>query len=350
VSASHRVCIFLFFLSLPVFPQQPETPARRANERHMTLDVVVTDKAGTAQPGLQQADFTLEDNKQPQTILSFKAVDGTVAAPEPPIEIILVIDRVNTSFQSSANERQQVEKFLRQNDGHLAQPVSLVFFADSGTQLGKTATRDGNALIAAINQSDSSLRTIRRSEGAYGAAERLELSIRALNGIAAFEASKSGKKILIWVSPGWPLLTGPRIDLTAKQHQAVFNEIVAASTALAQARITLYSIDPLGTADAGGLRTTYYQEFVKGVNNERKALYGNLGLQVLATQSGGRVLNSSNDVAGEIGTCIADANAFYVLTFDAPAADGPNEYHALDIKMGRPGLKARTRTLYYAQP
>src|ERR1700733_14547083 len=115
MSASHRVCIFLFFLSLPVFPQQTETPTRQANERHMTLDVVVTDKAGTPQPGLQQTDFTLEDNKQPQTILSFKAVDGTVAAPDPPIEIILVIDRVNTSFQSSANERQQVEKFLRQN-------------------------------------------------------------------------------------------------------------------------------------------------------------------------------------------------------------------------------------------
>jgi VWFA-related protein len=316
----------------------------------MTLDVVVTDKSGTPQPGLQQTDFTLVDNKQPQTILSFHAVDGTVAAPDPPIEVILVIDRVNTSFQSSANERQQVEKFLRQNDGHLAQPVSLVFFADSGTQLGKTATRDGNALIAAIDQSDSSLRTIRRSEGIYGASDRFELSIRALNGLAAFEANKPGKKIVVWISPGWPLLSGPHVDLTAKQHQQLFNEIIGASTALSQARITLYSVDPLGTADAGGFRTSYYEEFVKGVNSERKALFGNLALQVLATQSGGRVLNSSNDISGQIATCIADANAFYVLSFEGPAADGPNDYHALEVKIGKPGLKARTRTLYYAQP
>jgi VWFA-related protein len=316
----------------------------------MTLDVVVTDKSGKPQSGLQQQDFTLTDNKQPQSILSFRAVDGTVAAPDPPIEVILVIDRVNTSFQSSANERQQVEKFLRQNGGHLAQPVSLVFFSDSGTQMGNTSSRDGNALATALDQSDSSLRSIRRSEGIYGAGDRFELSMRALNSIAAFEANKPGKKILVWVSPGWPLLSGPRMDLTTKQHQQLFDEIVAASAALWQARITLYSVDPLGTADAGGFRTSAYLEFVKGVNTERKALFGNLALQVLATQSGGRVLNSSNDIADQIATCIADANAFYILTFDAPAADGPNEFHALEVKIGKPGLKARTRTLYYAQP
>jgi VWFA-related protein len=316
----------------------------------MTLDVVVAGKSGTAVPGLQQQDFTVTDNKQPQSILSFRAVDGTVAVPDPPIEIILVIDRVNTSFQSSANERQQVEKFLRKNDGHLAQPVSLVFFSDSGTQMGNTSSRDGNALATALDQSDSSLRSIRRSEGIYGAGDRFELSMRALNSISAFEANKPGKKILVWVSPGWPLLSGPRMDLTAKQHQQLFDEIVAASTDLWRARITLYSVDPLGTADAGGFRTSAYLEFVKGVNMERKALFGNLALQVLATQSGGRVLNSSNDIADQISTCIADANSFYILSFDAPAADGPNEFHALEVKIGKPGLKARTRTLYYAQP
>jgi VWFA-related protein len=138
--------------------------------------------------------------------------------------------------------------------------------------------------------------------------------------------------------------------LTNKQHQQLFNEIVAASAALWKARITLYSIDPLGTADAGRLRTNYYQEFTNGVNKENKAEAGNLALQVLAYQSGGRVLNSSNDIAGEITTCLADANAFYVLSFEAPPADGPNDFHGLEVKVTNPGLKARTRTLYYAQP
>jgi VWFA-related protein len=344
-----RVWMVLWCLSLPAFPQQSETPARGAANRHLTLDVVVTDKSGTPVPGLQQQDFTVLDNKLPQTILSFRAVEGTTAPADPPIEIILLIDRVNTSFQSVANERIQTEKFLRQNGGHLAAPVSLVFFSDSGTQM-QNATRDGNALIAAIDQSDSGLRSIRRSQGIYGAGDRFQLSLRALNSIAAFEANKPGKKMLIWISPGWPLLSGPRIELTTKQRQELFNEIVTASTALWRARITLYSVDPLGTADAAGLRTTYYQEFLKGVSAEKQAQAGNLALQVLAYQSGGRVLNSSNDIAGLIASCLVDMNAFYVLSFDSPPADGPNEYHGLQVKIDKPGFKTRARTVYYAQP
>src|ERR1039458_7959648 len=77
---------------------------------------------------------------------------------------------------------------------------------------------------------------------------------------------------------------------------------------------------------------------------------GDLALQVLAFQSGGRVLTSGNDVAEEIARCVQDANAYYVITFAPPAADGPNEYHALEVKIGQPHLKAQTTAGYYAQP
>jgi hypothetical protein len=98
------------------------------------------------------------------------------------------------------------------------------------------------------------------------------------------------------------------------------------------------------------LGTSFYGQFSKGVKGARQVQIGNLGLQVLAVQSGGLVLNSSNDVAGEIATCLTDANAYYVLSFDGAAGDGPNEYHALEIKIGKSGLTARTRSGYYAQP
>jgi hypothetical protein len=55
-------------------------------------------------------------------------------------------------------------------------------------------------------------------------------------------------------------------------------------------------------------------------------------------------------VAGEIAACVADANAFYVLSFDGVAGETPNQYHALEIRLGKPGLTARTRSGYYAQP
>jgi hypothetical protein len=101
---------------------------------------------------------------------------------------------------------------------------------------------------------------------------------------------------------------------------------------------------------SGGLYRDYYKAFTKGVTNRKQVQGGNLSLQVLAYQSGGLVLNSSNDIANEIATCIADAKAYYALTFEAAPGDGPNEYHALEVKLDKPGLLARSRFGYYAQP
>jgi hypothetical protein len=39
-----------------------------------------------------------------------------------------------------------------------------------------------------------------------------------------------------------------------------------------------------------------------------------------------------------------------VLTFNAPPAAHANEYHGLEVAIDKPGLTARTRTGFYAQP
>ena|SRR5580704_360921 len=337
----------LFCFSLCAgFAQAP--PA--STDRRMTLDVLVTDKSGKPVPGLRQQDFTLLDNKQTQTILSFQAVQGGAATADPPVEVILLVDEVNTNFTSVSFERGQVEKFLKADSGELPRPVSLAVLSDSGMSIGNLTTRDGNALAAELDQNKAGLRSITRSQGVYGAEDRIGLSLNALQQLADYETPRPGRKLVIWISPGWPFLSGPRQELTDKDQQRLFGNIVGLSDRLRQARITLYSIDPLGTADAGSGRVFYYEEFVKGVKKPRQVQIGNLALQVLATQSGGRVLNSNNDITSEIAACVADANAFYVLTFDRLLGDGPNEYHSLDMKLDKPLLKALTRTGYYAQP
>ncbi len=146
------------------------------------------------------------------------------------------------------------------------------------------------------------------------------------------------------------MLSGPNLEFSDKAERQLFNSIVAASTGLRQARMTLYSIDPIGPAEAGGARISFYEEFLKGVASPTHALPGDLALQVLAVQSGGRVFNSSNDLAGAIANSAADANAFYVLSFEAARADRPDEYHAFGVTVDKPKTTARTRTGYYAQP
>ena len=329
----------VFLLCAPLFAQQ--------DGHSLTLDVVVNDKSGNAIPGVQAEDFTLLDNKQAQKITSFRAVDG--AAADPPVELVFVVDEVNASFIAVAQARERLTKYFEQNGGKLPAPGSVVFFSDSGTTIGKPSP-DGTVLAAELKQNLNAQRTIRRSQGFYGAQDRLTLSLRAMEELAAFEAPRPGRKLAIWISPGWPLLSGPGVQLTEKDQQKLFRTVVGLSDKLRQARITLNAVDPLGTNDAGGFRTLYYQEFLKGVTKPSHVAIGNLGLQVLAYQTGGQVLNSNNDVAGEIADCVSDLAHFYVLTFDSAGADGPDDYHALELKIDKPGLAARTRRGYYAQP
>lgn len=320
-----------------------------ASDHQITLDVVVTDHSGKPVAGLQQQDFKLLDNKEPQNIVSFQAFSGKVAA-DAPIEVILVSDEVNTAFERVSFERAQMQKFLESGGGELPRPVTLAFLSDAGLKIGNVSGEDGKALVAEMGRHPAGLRSITRDQGFYGAADRVGASLNGLQQLAAYEMPRPGRKLVIWISPGWAFLTGPNEILSGKEQQQIFQQIVAISDALRHAQITLYNVDPLGTSDAGGFQTFYYEQFVKGVKKPSQVQIGNLALGAIAVQTGGRVLNSSNDVAGEIATCVGDANNYYTLTFDTVPADGPDEYHALQIKLDKSGLKALSRTGYYAQP
>lgn len=266
-------------LTVAVSAQQPQQQSLLLEPTGaITLDVVVTPKSGQPVTGLQQQDFTLLDNKAAQPIISFQAIDGRQA----PIEVILVVDAVNTGQQNVAYEREQIEKFLRADGGHLAYPTTLAVFGDAGTQVQDGFSTDGNALSAALEKYTIALRFITRASGFNGADERYQLSLNALQELAVREASRPGRKIILWVSPGWPLLSAPGVDLSAKQQESLFAHIVSLSAILLQGRITLYSVDPLGTADAGGLRTVYWESFLKGIRKPNQALPGNLALEVIA--------------------------------------------------------------------
>jgi VWFA-related protein len=340
-------------------PAAPATPAAAANnaasvvppeapDHRISLDVVVTDKAGNPQSGLQQRDFTILDDKQPENILSFRATDEGSAAE--PMQIIFLLDAVNTGAQTMGFERLELEKFLRQDGGHLALPTSLVFLTDTSTEVQPGTTRDGNALADLLKSKETGLRIIGRSQGIYGAMDRFNLGLTALERISGYEARQPGRKLLVWFSSGWPMLSGPRLELTKKNEDWLFNGVVTMSRALREARVTLYSVDPLGTSDAGSFRTFYYESFLKGVPSSSKVLPGNLALQVLAAQTGGKVLNSNNDLTKLIANCVIDAKAYYTMSFIYPPADHPDEFHSLEIKVDKPGLTARTRMGYYAQP
>jgi VWFA-related protein len=326
----------------------PETvKAAVKAERRIHLDVVVMDASGHAVGGLQQPDFTVLDNNLSQPIQSFHAVDGLTA--EPPVEIVLVLDTMNTSFRQMAAVRQGVEKFLRQNGGHLALPVSAVFLTDTGVKANQ-ATRDGNALAADIEKLPAPIHVINSAQGLDGLMLRFGRSVDALTQMTKYEATKPGRKLMIWVGEGWPMLSSARYHMDARNQSSFFHSIVDLSTSLREARVTLYGVIPQDMDKGTEARAFMYQNFLKGVESAKQADAGNLSLQVLAEQSGGRTPGPTGDIYGDIVRCVADANAYYELSFDSAAAGRVDVYHGLEVKLARPGLRVRTNMGYYAQP
>jgi VWFA-related protein len=218
---------------------RPESSPDAANR--LVLDVVVTDRSGKGVKGLEEKDFTVFDDGHSRKILSFRStvsevVPANVQPAEPPVKIILLIDEVNINFTRLAYERDQIKRFLLQNGGNLAHPVSMAFFSDTDTEIQNNASQDGNALLALFDQHDAALRSIRRSQGFYGAEERFQLSLKTLTSLAAEEARVPGRKMVVWISPGWPLLSGPNVQLSARNEAGLFASIVSFSTALRHAR------------------------------------------------------------------------------------------------------------------
>ncbi len=341
----HLLILFVaFFPGLPAAPAQPPQSAGPSPSDSIKLTVVVNSKSGQPVSNLSQQDFTILDNKTPRPITSFRVMTPA----QEPVEVILFIDAVNTPYHMVAYMRQYVGKFLQANEGKLAYPTAIAILTDQGVQIDSGFSTDGNALNDSLARHIIGLRTI-TSSSQWGGLERLQIGLNAFHQLLTAVSTLPGRKIVLWISPGWPLISGPEIFFTAKQTQGMFSSVVSFSTQMRQDNVTLYNINPVGTGQS--LETAdYYQAFLKGVAKTNDVRFGNLGVQVLAVQSGGLAIESDNDVVGNIHSCLTDVQSWYEITFDPLPADKPNEYHQIQIKLDKPGLVARTRTGYYSNP
>jgi VWFA-related protein len=336
-----RLGSLLLALSIaPLVSVSAQTPS--ADSDQMTLHVAVTTRGGDPVEGLTKDDFTLFDNKHEEPINAFKAISGQQTA------VIIVLDAVNLPYSEVSFARQQLADFFSSNGGHLTQPTTLGILEDKGLQIQPGLTMDGNALRASLDHFTISLREVTRAAGIYGREEQLQISLSSFQSLIE-HLPKEGAKRVIWISPGWPLLSGPGVDLNPSQFAPLFNQVVAISTELRQSNIIVDAVNPLGAAENVG-QVTYYENFLHAPRKLGEVQLGDVGLQVIAQQSGGMVLNSSNDIAGLIQRAVALSKGGYELTFTPAPGEHNNEYHELQLKVRRPGLAVHTTAGYYARP
>jgi VWFA-related protein len=332
--------------------QQPQLPTHLPQQTNpavsgdIPLNVQVNAKSGEPIPGLKPADFTLLDNNLPQTISSFRQLSGS----QSPVSVILVLDSVNSDYSLMASARIRVESYLRENEGHLAQPTLFLNLTDTGYVGQTTLTTDGNALSKAVESSMLSLRTLNRSTGSVGGSERVELSVNKLHLLVDQLSAFPGRKLILWISPGWPMFSSPEAQsqVSSSERKVLFTNIVGIITAMQKNDVTLYNVNPIGAAE-GPFESMHYEEFMTNVSDADHAEIGDLSLQVLAARSGGLVLNDGNDIAAMLRKCVADSQNWYRITF-TPTKGEPSSYHKLTIKVDQPKAAVRSQQVYYTHP
>ena len=325
--------------------QNPATAAGQATSREIQLVVMVNDKAGHAISGLERGDFTLLDNNHPTQIDSFNGFIPSTPESQPQQQIILIMDGVNIAYQEVSYARLGIDKFLR-SGGRLPAPMSIYWYTDEGLREEEGPATDGNALADQLDAAQARLRMLTSAAGTWGAIERFDMSVQTLDKLVRMYRAKPGRKLLIWLGRGWPMLQDPSLQMTWKDQQRLFANIVELNTVIRQAHVSIYSVTP-------GVPERYpyqYEEFVKGVKNPSHAFLPNLDLKVLAEQSGGVVVNPSNDLGSQIEQCMQDTKAYYVIGFTPPQSGERDEYHELKVRVDKPGLTARTNTGYYNEP
>jgi VWFA-related protein len=295
-------------------PQDRDSASRVAH--HIILNVVVTDASGKPVSGLQEKDFTLLDNQQPRQIVSFQAVEGQTAKPQ--AHVIFMLDILNNSFQNVAYELRTVEKYLDQTREQLSFPVSIAVLTEAGLDLGQPS-RDGNALIGQLKKVHMPVETIGSPLGAPNA-RRFHLSLKSLTKLVTDQEDVPGRVILIWMGPGWPLLSDGPYPGTPMDKRNFFGEILNLSAGFLDAQMTMDAISSPNLMRENGRPRDYYKPFLKGVQGADQADPGNLALPVLAYQSGGQIFEDDKDLVGNITRCIADLESYYVLSFNSPRA------------------------------
>jgi VWFA-related protein len=320
--------------------------------RLVLLDVVVTDSAGHVVPGLQQSDFHITEDNQPQSILHFETSSAVLPAPDVTIDstgeldavaprapvTIIVLDEFNTRFEDMAFARYSLKKYLDRQPEKLQTPTMLIAVTLQRFTVLQDYTENKKALLDALNHTLAvnpwQLRSI------TWVPDRFEMAFATLMRVAEASEGHPGHKNMIWIGRGFPSIDYTTVPIDAVNRvNSIVQECV---NMLRDARITLYTVDPAGVMiDPGeyGRAAAFNDPFG-----------GNYQFSVLAKATGGRALYGRNDVDAEIGTTIRDGQEFYTLAY-RPTDDSrnPEKFRKIRVTLDRPGLTATTREGYYVQ-
>lgn len=388
----------------------------------VNIDVYVTDKKGNRVTGLTKNDFELLENGRPVVISHFSVVEGgrvsrdgvevipkleVTELPEDPLDrleasrelnrepvdlvpddqrlhLVVYVDNYNIQPFNRNRVLRELRDFLRT---HLdSQDRMMLVTYDREIHVRRAWTSEPEQIASALQELEvmtgsavhresdrrDALERIEESEsyqGAVGFARTyasniyndLSFSLDALRSMLNGLAGLPGRKAILYVSEGLPMIAGEDLFHAVQQKfrdqssltdafefdaSRRFEELAAAANA---DRVTFYTID------AGGLRTFSYSDAshqTAGLPGQgafiEQVYISNLQspLLLLAEETGGKAIINANRVTKSLETVAEDFNNYYSLGY-SPAHYGDGRYYRLKVRLkNEKGLEIRHREGY----
>ena len=319
----------------------------------VVLDVVVSNQKGEPVTHLTKDDFTVFEDKVPQSIRSFDETTATPAASERPIHStaeldklepdapvsIIVLDEVTTKFEDEAFARYSLKQYLRSQGDTLAQPTMLMAANLDRTLVLRDYTTSRKDLLEALDCHFAGYNW--KAENGSWTPEQFRAAFSTLMGAAEATMGHHGHKNMIWVGRGFPSFNWENLE--DDQVQALQNLIANCTNLLRDARVTLYTVDPAGLSAAGPAIDQNGMELDSPFG-------GQADFDTIAVATGGQAFHGRNDVDHLIATSERDGESFYTLSY-RPASEivDPQAFRNIRIVMRDPSLHASTRQGYFAR-
>jgi VWFA-related protein len=338
----------------------------RTTVRRVPLDVVVLDKSGKPVRGLTRDDFVVEEDRKPQTALSFEYFDGSApafvppsiptlpsntyvnlpAAPERGPLYILYYDLVNTPLTQQMQAHKQLLDFV----DHAQPGTRFALFANmAGLHLVQGFTNDHELLRAAILSKGPGphLPDVFLYGDNYGY-EDAGAVLSNMKFLAEYMNGIPGRKNLLWLSSVFPIPVGPTMrghnsntrvgggfssstlqinDMTYLQSQG----IKEAYAALASSQVALYPVDLTGVVGGGDSLSNYDY------------------MDDIAAATGGHAYYGNNKVAELLDKAVEDGESYYSLTYSPTNTkyDGSERHISVTLADKNKNYVLTYRTLYY---
>jgi VWFA-related protein len=360
--------------------QQP--PSFRSTARLVPISVVVHDKRGNPVPGLTASDFRIVENgkEQPIALFSVESAATTTAAARVPNTFtnridgpaaagvtVILYDRLNTRDVHQQQAREHLITFLKQI--RPSDRVGLYVLESDSVRVLHDFTQDAASLLKAIDRAASGTSSalagsqdklpagatdaldaelasfLRGSELAMQSfffEQRARASAGALEGIAAHLAGIRGRKSVIWVSSGFPIMFD---DGMIPRNMSA--EVYRATRALSHSDVAIYPVDARGLMGAFATEpSARVQEFA----TIDTIMRDNDASQIIAEQTGGRAFFNTNDLGRAIIRAVEDTNLTYMLGYYPQNDKWDGRFRDIKVSVQRRDVDVRHRRGYFAHP